>query len=267
VSIVSGIRSGIRSGINPSDGGDVPITWTVDATSGIALPADSTEWDDFRAAELLAIATPGHLYTCQEASGDLIDQIGAVPLADAGTPLFQQAIAGYDRDAVRMDANTDRFSSASVPSPYATSVVMLMLVSLPAQPGANLVIGGPHINGSATGGLFVSHASANGSIFIRVNGNTATGTLDHSSGVHPILVKYDRTNSVARVYTDLEKISPAYQALSGAFSVGGLGSTAGNVSFCGLLYAAVWSGADAEAFTDANAKALLAAMNFTPPWS
>lgn len=261
--IRSGVRSGIRSGLNPSlVDGDPFAGVTTDATLGWRLPSSAAEWTTFRSAAGLSIANPGHLRLCQDAAGDATDEIGGVALTAAGTPHYLQAVAGATRKALTLDAGAsgDKFMSASIPSPYVTSVVQLVVVNLPATPGANSVICGPHPNGSATGGLYLAHASANGSIFVRNNGQIATGIVSHSSGIRLLILKYDRTNSLCKVYTNLETISPTYQALTGTFTSGGLGTNAGAVSGCGFLYEADWSGADAEAFTDAQAAALIAAI-------
>ncbi len=99
---------------------------------------------------------------------------------------------------------------------------------------------------------------------MRCDAVATNGTADHAAGSHVFGCKYDRANSVVVGYSELEKHSGTYSAalLDGTKGFGGV-STMDSV----YVYAAMWSGAAAEAMTDANVKALLVALGHTIPWS
>jgi hypothetical protein len=86
------------------------------------------------------------------------------------------------------------------------------------------------------------------------------------NAVHPVVIRYDRTNSNTTLYTDLEKKVGTFSAAATAgllTFLGGQTTTAGDV---GYLYAAQWRDGSAE-MSDATVKSLLQALGWTIPWS
>lgn len=247
--------------------GEEPATWDVDATSGIAVPADATQWNAFISGNGLSISSPSHLWLCQEASGNLADAIGAVALTAGGSPNYQVPRSGWTRVGVHLDTgSSDEFISGSTPNVTNTSQLWLFFVSLGATQSTGYVIGGPGPNGS-TSGLFATHLATTGALRFRCTSNVADTANSYSStSPFPLVYKYDRTNSVCRGYTASEKVSPTY-GTTGTHSGGGMGhNAAGGSANAVFVYAAVWTGAAAE-MSDADLKALLQAMGWTISWS
>jgi hypothetical protein len=244
---------------------------TKDATSGVYTPSSATEWTKFIARKGLSIATPDYLHLCQEASGNLADSIGSLTLTANASPAYQQTVTGWTRKGVKGDGSTSqqRFMNASGPNPSTTSVAHFALVQ---HNGADGTVRG--IMGSATppGNPGVSQYLSSGKVRLRVqNGatlvDTAAGNDYATGGTHPVLMLLDVTNSRFRLYTDLEKLSPAYGAGTNQTNwfIGASGTgTFANVT---IAYECGWSGANAETCTDANTKALYQALGYSIPWS
>jgi hypothetical protein len=248
-------------------GGGIPGV-TRDASSQIYVPASAGEWTAFRSATGISASNPDSLWLCQEAAGNLADSIGALTLTATGTVEYQQAAAGWSRQGVRLtDGTTEKFVAASAvgPSPATTSQAWLFIVALPATAAnARSVMG---LNCAVGATRFVAiHLNASGGIRANCVGVNVDDVTSHSSMVVPILLKYDRTNSEAKIYTSLVKVAGTYSA-GVVDGDKGIGSAATAACASTTLYGAMWSGAAAEALTDANAKALLTAMGWSPPWS
>lgn len=238
-----------------------------DATSGIRVPANVTEWTDFRTITGIAAANPNSLWLCQEASGNLGDAIGSLTLTASGTVNYNQAVSGWTRTAVATtEAGNGKAVAASGtgPSPATTSQMWLFICSMPATPGTSRVFMGMNTGVAATA-YRMAHFTTGVPRTTLVNSNF-DGASSISSGVHPCLMRYDRTGSAATGYTDLEKITTTYN--SGVVDGDkGLGNAGGSTSSArSVVYGAMWSGSNAE-LSDANIKALLQALGFTIGWS
>jgi uncharacterized repeat protein (TIGR01451 family) len=239
-----------------------------DATSGIRVPATATQWSDFRSIKGLSVASPDSLWLCQDASGNLADAIGALPLTATAVLNYQQAVAGWSRLGVfSTDAGSGKavLPAATGPTPATTSQTWMFIMSMPATPAANRIIGGLDTP-SSTNGVRWLHLTGTGFLRFNVVGVNTDGAVNMSSGVHVFLVKYDRTNSAAVTYTDLEKIVGTYAAtaLDGDKGLGNAGG--GTSSARGALYGCLWTAGNGE-ISDANVKAMLQAMGFAIAWS
>lgn len=248
-------------------GGGIPGV-SRDASSLIYVPNDASEWTTFRTATGLATANPDSLWRCQEASGNLADSIGALTLTATGTVDYQQAVTGWTRRGVLLtDGTTEKFVAASGvgPSPATTSQAWLFFVQLPATPATARSIMGLNCAVGAT--RFVAiHLNASGGIRANCVGVNVDDATSHSSMVIPCLVKYDRTNGEAKVYTSLVKVTGTYN--SGVIDGDkGIGSASTAACASTTIYGAMWSGANAEALTDAAVKALFQALGWSIPWS
>lgn len=96
-------------------------------------------------------------------------------------------------------------------------------------------------------------------------GNAATGAVNVCDGsVWTIALKVDRTGTVQRAYTPLEKLAPTFAAgLTGKAVCLGSNGAAADV---GYVYAVRLDGAEAE-LSDAVVKGLLEALGETVAWS
>jgi hypothetical protein len=251
--------------------GEVTSTWTIDATSNIACPADSTEWAAFISYHALSVAVPDHLWLCDEASGDLADSIGSLTLADTGSPQYAQTATGWTRTGVGFtDGSTMMFSAGSGLGPNATTTSSLWAadIYIRTEPAALRIVGGAtRINsGSDSVRSYISPSGGTARLGITVDGVSANGSSDHTTGsTQAWVLKYDHTNSAVCAYSSLEKRTGTYTA--GANVADGEKGYGGNGTVDSVyLYAFAYEGADAE-ISDADIKALQEARGHTIPWS
>ena len=229
-----------------------------DATSGIYLPASSTEWATFRAAFSLTAPAPDSLWLLQEASGNPVDTIGGLTLTAAGTVTYNQAATGWTRTGVGLaDGVNSQFAttSASLPNANAASQTVLMLGTVTTSSARNRqVYTGPNNSLRIIGGTPRFSVTAIAS--------TASGSARPLNAVRPRIYTHDCTGSVQKGYTDQEALGITYTAIAGkVMRIGSTAAAPGGV----FLYACAWYNANAE-ISDANIKALLQAMGFTIAW-
>jgi hypothetical protein len=215
----------------------------------------------------LGIAAPAHLYLAQEASGNLADTIGGVALVANGTPLYQQAYAGWTRTFSGFNQSaSQRFAAAAAsgPNPLTTDVLWLGYMVLNTLPSG--------VRGVIAAGANVGVAIvASGSLRLSVAGVTvddATTRPDTDDLAHPIALLYDNTNSRVCMYTDEAKTAGTYAAATdGLKGFGGnvIGATSPPAS-AGVFWGCCWTGADAR-LTDAQVKTRLQTLGWTIPWS
>lgn len=267
--ILHGIKHGIVHGAKQAGqltlGGDPFAGIDRDATSNIYYPANSSQWTQFRSAASLSIGNPNSLWLCQEASGNLADSIGSLTLTATGSPAYNQAVAGHTRLGLTVgtDGAADRFAAAAGvgPSPATTSQVWLFGCLFPATPAAVRTVGGLNIT-SGTNSFRVMHLNATGFVRNQVVSVNTDGANSCSTEFHLIVMRYDRANSVGNVYTKDEKLVGTYSASVNDGAKGIL-----NGSLTKVVYIAMWSGANAENFTDGNTKSLVQAMGTPVGWS
>lgn len=262
----SGLRSGLRVGLDPSDGADPMAGVSRDATSGVYCPATAGEWTTTRSAAGLPAGNPIALYLLQEASGNAADSIGAFTLTASGTLLaYQQAIAGWARKAITTTAGgTGKLQSVDVALPDISTTSMLLLgYARTTTIGTTRDVIGA---GAAATRLASQAVATTGQARAICNGTLATGAIDSGGVVRPWVSLIDRTGSRSALYTDAEKIVPAFGATAAGQSItlGNFSAGAGTVAY---LYLAVFSGAAAE-LSDAQVKTLLTTLGWAGiPWS
>jgi hypothetical protein len=264
VTIAAGIRSGLRtalrSGLSPSDGPG----WTIDATSGIAVPANASEWSTFIAENELSVAAPDSLWLCQETSGNLADSIGSLALTALGSPAYNASVSGWSRKAVQLtQVNSQRFGLGvgAGPNPNTTSVTWMILAQVTATPAAGRGLLGANLDVTTVCRVTLNTTPR----IVAQNGSTATGASNPVGfGVQPFALKLDRTAGAVRLCTGQEKLSPTYT--SPADGNKGIGASGQLSAPADIVYACMWSGANAE-ISDANMKSLLQAMGYTISWS
>jgi hypothetical protein len=237
-----------------------------DATSGIRVPVNAYQW-----TTLLGY-TPTSLWLCQEASGNLTDTLGGQTLTAANTPLYQQAVAGWDRDAVQLANGTgQRFAHATFANSAAVSLFVLAYTgynSATITAGNHLLVYGSNNDCSISNG----DAADERKVRYREGTNITEGANTLTTGtIYPVglLRNLDTINAgaapVARAYSDSEKLSPAYDVSVG--TVLSLGSAAGSSSApMDYVYVVAWSGATAE-MSDATIKDIYTALGWAPSWT
>lgn len=241
-------------------------TWTIDATSGIAVPADATEWASFITDSGLSIAAPDALWLMQEASGNLADSIGSFTLAASGSGLsYQQTQSGWSRTGVQTtDGTAGRWqnTAAALPNVATESCLLLVYANITAAAGAStrsLIEIGTTTDARVRVNTTPRMLSSSG-------GNlSAAGASSPVGQVRPYVLKVDRTGSVVTGYSDIEKLSPTFNAsMTGERLV--VGGNSGSCAAARYLYGAAWFLGDAE-MSDATVKALLEALGWTIPWT
>lgn len=259
-----GPRIGSKFGARfaPAFGGD-PISagssasWTVDAASGKAFPANATEWSAFIAARGLVTTVPSALWNFQETTGNFADSIGAFPLT-AGVSLgYQNAVAGFTRKSIAFvdgsATSAATTTSASLPDISVTSMLVLgiWLLNTPSVAHDFYEIG---TTTTQRGIMTIAPVMK-----IASGSNNATGVTNPTGSVRPFVFQSNHTTATAKLITSLETLSAALGLATGKSLMFG-GSAVGS---CGgqCLYGAMWQGAAAElAATDIAA--LTTAMGF-----
>ncbi len=224
-------------------------TWAVDATSGIGVPVDATEWADVLADVGIGSGGPSHLYLLQEASGNAADSIGALNLTATSITTYQEAVTGWTRDAATTEPESGgrmfESTSTSFPDKSTTSQMMLIYYFRASALTGEWNVGSlGHVNVAS-----LLEARMTASEFLKVlAGNTTsiTGSVDYGVDVViPIIIQHDVTNGVQRLMTHQEVLMPAFTALStGKGLILGAGGV--NCAPGGYLYAVEFEGAAAE---------------------
>ncbi len=245
----SGVRGGVRSGVNAGYGAAA----TVDATSGIYVPISAAEYT------ALGITAPASIWTCQETSGDLDDKVGILDLVAANSPTYQNSITGWTKKAVGgvPGSFNCRFSVAG-PDVAATSVLLMAYVHVTSGTTATLQF-------FECGDVRVQQLAGTDTIRARNTSNGAD-TVNAHTGVTLIILMHDLTNSRTRLFTQLEKLTVTYAASSGTNLQMSPSAGAEPVGHFKFLYAAIWTGSDAE-LSDAQAKARAQGLGWSIPWS
>ncbi len=234
----SGLVDEIDVDIN--DSGAPGPTWDVDATSGWAVPANASEWDDFMTAAGVSIGAPTSLYLMQETSLPLVDSISGnnfTAQSGGGTlATFNNSRTGWSRKSVNFASGSNRYMAST--SAFSGSVRILALVEIDSAPAADRSImycqGEWSINSS--GFTKVRFGSPGSGTFV-------TGSSNTVGGVRAAVLGNNVTASVARFTNDLEKLLPTHATSSQNLYLGA--AIASSAAF-GILYMAVWTGSDAE---------------------
>lgn len=244
----------------------------VASSTVLRLPRTSSDWNSFIADnELLGVWTPPTLgYGCQDATGDLTNDIGAIALTAAGTPTYQndETAKGYPSDkSVGFDDNeADAFSSssASLPDPSNTSYLMIVIGRITAIPAATRSLF------QLSAGNVVRLVNNGGQARLRsfLVGNDAQSVDFNTTDFRCWVVQVNETADTALVGCEDFKIEPGYVAPSSSSKYLGIGAVSGDPQAAPFraLRKYVWTGAAAEK-SKAQIKLLLEAFGATVAWS
>lgn len=229
---------------------------TKDATSGIYAPATLSEWNTTMSAAGLATGAPSAVWPLQEASGNPADVLGAYPLT-ATSLTYQTAVSGWSRKAVSWTASSTSKAATSIPNTSSSSVLLLLYFYMGATPGGTRALGG---FGGGTGATI--EVLTTGNLRCADGANTADGaTAMTANVVQPTVLRYNNTAGNTTLYTDKEKITPLYAALSGTTVAIGSANSVTTVAG-GCLYGVMFLGAAAE-LSDAQVKSLIQTLGWT----
>jgi hypothetical protein len=243
---------------------DQAATWTVDPTSGKAVPASRVEWLSFIVANHLRVAPPDGLWLMQETGGDLADAIGSVTLAATGPmnggPAYQQVVPGWSRRAVAThDGTIDAFgnpTSSALPSLATQSIALLMFYATATSPAAVRTI--------ASAGNNTTFAEIvidpNGHLGLVTGFNSMLGTATYGAAVTPIWLEVDTSGQRHEVITNVEAIVVQFVQLADGRGIF-LGNVNNHAPDGRWLYMAAWYGVNAE-LADADIHAVITALGF-----
>ncbi len=253
---------------SPTDASDGPkpdvpvtVTWQVDATSKIGVPATAQEWRDVLTSAGLTPDAPANLWLMQETSGALADTIGTIPLVPVNNVSYDNAVAGWTRHALgTIDADGDQgWRSNGTGNLNGTSYTILLYAAvqaLPAVPRSLAGVGAASDHRYAAVGptLFSARSTA---------GSAGVGVAAPGTTVHPLLIEVNVSGTPQyAIYTDKEKITAPYVAPTGLGNLVMIGAAGFGSPNARYLYAAMWKGTGAQ-LTDANAKSLLTRLGWT----
>lgn len=233
----------------------------IDATSTKRVPVNAFQWS------MLGYVPTG-LWLCQEGSGNLADSIGSLTLTANGSPLYNQAVAGWTRTAAAFSQlSNQRFTAAAAsgPNPATTSVLWLAYFVSQTAPGG--VRGMMHIGANVGIGM----SNIGNVLRLSVVGVTADDSTTNPVAddlVHPLVLLYDRTNTRAMMYTDEAATTGTYNsgATDGNKGIGGAGfATGATPALSGAVYLVAFSSTAAE-LNDAAVRTLLQALQWTVAW-
>lgn len=202
----------------------------------------------------------------------------AFQLAAGGSVTFENAVSNWARKAVVLtETNGQRFSATVSQQMLIdpTGSYAMILYAQPSTPaGVARSLGG--IGNNATAGhpgQFAAGISTTGLTTLYCAGATATGSqsIVTDGNFHAVLMVYDKTNSRAKLYTDLEKVTGSFNALNlvanltSSISIGGTESTTPCPSK--YIWAAICTGTLAESFSDdGKASAFLKSLGWNITW-
>lgn len=239
-----------------------------DATSGIYVPASWAQWQTtLTASSLTSVNAPYALYQCQESNGNLADSIGGGGTATSfGGPNYGVTIPGWSRVGVGFPGvgGVPEFL-ANAPNLATTSFLAISYNSISSAPLPGAF--GVNLRGNATVATSACvQASAGSSVILNDDGASATGSSNLGTTHHPVVLKYDHTNSVATVYTDQEHVStPTFVQLAGSSMTIGAAVSVFSSTQSTSSYAVMFQGPAAE-LSDAQVKKLLQQLGWTTAW-
>lgn len=252
---------GPRIGCGVDELGSVSLSGvTQDAASKKYFPASTAEWNSFISQTGMPYSAPTSIYNFQDLSGNPVD-VGSdnITLTAAGTVSYQNSVAGYTRkscDTADGGANLFGSTSATLPDISVTSMAVLLVWRAPTSaPAASrtLLYLGDTVKGAA---FKVDNTPV---LTFNIGGNAANGGSPINT-VKILLAKVDVTNTLARGYTDTDKLAPAWDAPNSGKRLNFGISPSPN---SGNLWACVWKGAQAEKFTDGVTKSTLQLLNWS----
>ena len=263
-----GTRDGVALGISgdPVGPDNGMSSVTRDALSGIFCPASTGEWTTTLTTAGQS-GNPLSTWLCQEASGNLADSLAANTLTITGASwAYRQAVTGWSRLAVTLPdaaSNHNAQNTTTVPDVSTTSVLLMLYVSFPAvAPAAGRRIARLD---STTGAIAAITSSPVVQCLTQgTGGTTASGISSPLGAVRPVIIAVNRTAGTAKVYTNQDKVTGTQGTYAGLAV--GFGSSSSLAMNMGVLYGALFSGANAER-TDAQVKSLLTTLGWSPAWT
>ena len=244
-----------------------------DPISGYAVPLTQADWDRVFAAAGVTPKTVNQSWELQDRNGDPVATIGLALTASTGADAlsYGQPVMGWKRVAVGFSSDGghaymfQRRTIAVGPHPTVESALLFSYASaeLPASTRRIMVIAGGSTHAMLLGMTNTGH------LRLVCDGPATIGTAAAHGVVRPLFLQYDRTNGVARAYSDQEIIAGTYSpGVTNSTRGFGTSNNTGSSGRQSTLLAAQFRGANAE-WTEAEMRAVmhvLLPVGSTVPW-
>lgn len=238
--------------------------WTVDSLSGKAMPANATEWAAVFTAAGLGFSPNSAYRPGVPASGNIPDDIGAIPLdVIVGTPQYQSPVPNWASTGFRTINNvTDSAGTinAALPDMLTTSCLAGVYVGVWTTPTSNR---GILDMGTTPTQLSINNANPP-RIVSRSNTQATTGTADILNDVNFYMLRHNRTANTCRTSSNTEPVVSTAFATSVTGKRFRLGLTSLPSPGAQYLLAFRIDGANAE-MTDNQCKTLGNVMGWVMP--
>jgi len=234
-----------------------------DATSGKYCPANTAQWNTVLAAAGIASGPPTSIWLCNETSGNMIDAgVGALDLTASGTGLsYNQAQAGWTRPFIMTtEAGSGQFLNTSSVDISTNSALLLFYVNT----GGSAATRSLHALGVAATRLSCERTLTTGTSRFVCGTQVATGAVDITGVVRPMVVQINRTNSSDNFYSDAENLTTAFGGTAAGASIS-VGRLQNNCATAAYGYGAYFIGGAAE-ITPAKMRTLLQTLGWTVAW-
>lgn len=216
IGLRTGARVGPHVGVAVGVGADPignsdPLSGVArDATSGWYLPATIAQFDAIALAAGSA-GSPFAIGLCQESSGNLATVGGFTFTASGAGATYQQTFTGFSTKGIATaDAGTIVFTNtdAGLPNIASESLAIMSVSRFNSAPGTFRDI---HGMGTATKQRAFIKNGPEMQVFAGASGSTLTG-VDPTGQALIVINQIDITNSVERLITNLEVLSPTFAA-------------------------------------------------------
>ena len=240
---------------------ETTVTWSVDSESKKGVPQAIFEWTELMKANGLAKQPPNHLWLMQDTMAPLQDTIGMIALTAQGTPTYNVPMDGWSRAALGIaESGVEQGFITNMVGRLDKSYLMLGYVAVASTPGTERALFGLGAGGD--------HRYVGVTMAPRFKGTGANmmgtvGMVNPMTDVHPVVLKLAPAQMEYVVYTDQEKITVTWKAVTSpdnllVFGNAGFGGTA-NARY---LYGALWTGPEAD-FADLDVKRMLVGLGWT----
>jgi hypothetical protein len=241
---------------------------TQDSTSRIYVPANATEWATVMTAAGMPTKAPFVCFQMQEPSGNCVDSVGNTSGNVGVGATYNSVVTGWTRTGIEYPdgSGSSVTCSTNIPDVGTTSALQITYAIVKNVGGSTRDISG---FGITNGRIMAQITNAAGGLNLRGQMgavNVGIGTAGNETGVvRPWINKLDQTNDTHTVYTNLDKVTVAFDATISGISwlLGRDLNTSANTCF---IYHVGFKGADAE-MTDAQIKTLLQTLGWSVAWS
>jgi hypothetical protein len=224
-----GVDIGVKIGLTIGQAGAADPMSGVDrdATSLIYRPSTLAQWQQTREAAGDTTGDPFLFWKLDQASGDAVDDIGALDGAPGGTLInisYEQAIPGWSAVGVTLAKGLDATfitTDASLPDTSTGDLLVMCSVRFPAaiaagSPSTVMQLG--YVYGTR---VSIETMAAGPSVRAFTPSATATGAVDPAGDITPLALLVDRTSNRATVLTRFEALDVAIGGAGKAILIGG----------------------------------------------